>query len=64
MNRRHTVTPPRRCKSCGAPEKRFRFGYTNFALGGYCAKCINSAAEQKGPDRSLSDIDRELEQFP
>lgn len=37
------------CKGCGAKEKITKIAgtkWTNFALGGYCAKCVNRAMEE------------------
>jgi hypothetical protein len=42
-----TIDPPlRSCRSCGQPERRSLFGFTNMTTylgGGVCADCVNRA---------------------
>lgn len=36
-------TKQRRCKGCGALERRFAIGYMDIGPNGYCSRCVNQA---------------------
>ncbi len=37
---------PRTCRLCGAPEKKFIFGYSSLTPSGLCPDCINKAIKE------------------